>query len=157
MEYLDKTGLAYFWGKIKPKFYEKKIIPASGVVTPSGSISTGMTADIGASTVEFEKGLYMITYDVFLYSDEQGNSCDIFVSAETGSAQVDASTAHTLTTSNFGDMAFGTTISYTDFIELNAPSKIAIKAGNKEGTVALKLGSWDRNENDYYPTILKLR
>ena len=147
-EYLDKTGLAYLWGKIKPKFYTKTIKPVQNTV----NTSTTNTAVLGESDEEFEKGLYMITYDVSLFSaGESGNTC--VVALDGNYAQ--RSTPHELVSPMFGDLAFGVNVSYTDFISLSAPSKIKIVAYGNSGECTLKLGA--AIGEGASPTVIKLR
>lgn len=154
--YLDKTGLAYFWGKIKPKFYDVQF-NNGGIVTPDGSLSDGMSADLGISKTTFEKGLYMISYDVFVFSTQAVNSTgEVFLVADDGTAQVETSNIHKIVAPMFGDLAFGVFISYTDFIELSKPCKVKILAGNTNNSVSLRLGSNVSGE-DYQPTVIKLR
>lgn len=155
-EYLDKTGLSYFWGKIKPKFYNVKFNNA-GIVTPGGSLSEGMNAELSTSATTLEKGLYLIVYDVFLFSTQEVSTGEVFLTADDGSAQVDASYSHKVVAPMFGDLAFGIILPYTDFIELSKPSKVNIRIGNLEGNgVSACLGSNVSGE-DYQPTVIKLR
>ena len=149
MEYLDKTGLSYFWGKIKPKFYGKASI---NQVQNTVNTNTTNTAVLGESGENFEKGLYMITYDVFLFSaGESGNVCSVALDGNYGQR----STPHELVSPMFGDLAFGINVSYTDFISLSVPSKIRIVAYGESGVCTLKLGS--AIGEGASPTIIKLR
>lgn len=156
-EYLDKTGLSYFWGKIKPKFYNMEF-NNGGIVTPNGFLSNGITVDLGVSKTTFEKGLYVITYDVFVFSTQESNSTgEVFLVADDGTAQVNASSSHKIVAPMFGDLAFGIFVSYTDFIELSKPCKVKIKAGNGSGNgVTFCLGS-NTTGDDFQPTVIKLR
>lgn len=150
MEFLDKTGLSYFWGKIKPKFYTKTINPVPNTVNTSTDLTK--TAVLGESGENFEKGLYMITYDVFLFSaGESGNVCSVALDGNYGQR----STPHELVSPMFGDLAFGINVSYTDFISLSVPSKIRIVAYGESGECTLKLGS--ATGEGASPTIIKLR
>lgn len=162
-EYLDKAGLTYLWSKIKakinenPKFYNVKF-SQSGIITPDGFLSDGMKAELSTSTTTFEKGLYMITYDVFLFSvSDAGHMGEVFLTADDGSAQVNTSNTHKVVSPMFGDLAFGIILPYTDFIELSKPSKVNINIGNLAGNgVSACLGSNSSGE-DYQPTVIKLR
>ena len=136
-----------------PKEYGKYIYIDPNTVYPDDTND----AVLGASKENFEVGLYAITYDVFLFNSSTiNNECEVGVEAETKSSLAFKSYRHYLVSPMFGDLAFGINVSYTDFIELKAPSKVKIVARNKRGEgCALKLSHPFAAYN--VPTILKLR
>ena len=137
-----------------PKFYNSsRISPVSGdVVHLNGTNYT----DIGVTDKVIDAGLYMVNYDVFLLSSStENNSCE--VQLHTGAFPKNLTSPHYLVAPKFGNLAFGINVSYTDFIELDAPSKLKIIARNRSGSCALKLCDNIDGGGYYKTTILKLR
>ena len=117
--------------------YYGQIIPEKNIIHPDGT----NYAVLGSSNKEFEEGLYLITYDVFLLSaSEAGYKCSVELQAETKASLGLRTWAHNLIAPMFGDLAFGINVSYTDFIELVAPSKVLIVANNL-GECDVRLGN----------------
>ena len=123
-----------------PKFY-RKFIRTEIEVTLEGPMPT----ELASSEENFEKGLYIITYDVYLStSSKTGDICASSIGLASD-ANCENSYWHTLN----GNLGSYTTVSYTDFIELSEPGKVKIMARTISGENTLRV--------DAYPTILKLR
>ena len=123
-----------------PKFY-RKFIRTEIEVTLEGPMPT----ELASSEENFEKGLYIITYDVYLStSSKTGDICASSIGLASD-ANCENSYWHTLN----GNLGSYTTVSYTDFIELSEPGKVKIMARTISGENTLRV--------DSYPTILKLR
>ena len=123
-----------------PKFY-RKFIRTEIEVTLEGPMPT----ELASSEENFEKGLYIITYDVYLStSSKVGDICASSIGLASD-ANCENSYWHTLN----GNLGSYTTVSYTDFIELSEPGKVKIMARTISGENTLRV--------DAYPTILKLR
>ena len=123
-----------------PKFY-RKFIRTEIEVTLEGPMPT----ELGSSEENFEKGLYIITYDVYLFtSSKVGDICASSIGLASD-ANCENSYWHTLN----GNLGSYTTVSYTDFIELSEPGKVKIMARTISGENTMRV--------DSYPTILKLR
>ena len=104
-----------------------------------------MPTELASSEENFEKGLYIITYDVYLStSSKTGDICASSIGLASD-ANCENSYWHTLN----GNLGSYTTVSYTDFIELSEPGKVKIMARTISGENTLRV--------DAYPTILKLR
>ena len=104
-----------------------------------------MPTELGSSEENFEKGLYIITYDVYLFtSSKVGDICASSIGLASD-ANCENSYWHTLN----GNLGSYTTVSYTDFIELSEPGKVKIMARTISGENTMRV--------DSYPTILKLR
>ena len=123
-----------------PKFY-RKFIRTEIEVTLEGPMPT----ELASSEENFEKGLYIITYDVYLStSSKTGDICASSIGLASD-ANCENSYWHTLN----GNLGSYTTVSYTDFIELSEPGKVKIMARTISGENTMRV--------DSYPTILKLR
>ena len=123
-----------------PKFY-RKFSRTEIEVTLEGPMPT----ELASSEENFEKGLYIITYDVYLStSSKTGDICASSIGLASD-ANCENSYWHTLN----GNLGSYTTVSYTDFIELSEPGKVKIMARTISGENTLRV--------DAYPTILKLR
>ena len=123
-----------------PKFY-RKFIRTEIEVTLEGPMPT----ELASSEENFEKGLYIITYDVYLStSSKVGDICASSIGLASD-ANCENSYWHTLN----GNLGSYTTVSYTDFIELSEPGKVKIMARTISGENTIRV--------DSYPTILKLR